>query len=253
VRAAVIIPTYNEAANIVTIAQGALAQPGVTWLVIVDDASPDGTGALADELHQQHPERVRVLHRAGKLGLGTAYRAGFAAALSLGADRIITMDADGSHNPSVIPAMLAASSDADLVIGSRYVPGGGTRGWGWHRQFLSAGANRVAHMAVGLRAHDGTSGFRCYTSDLLGRLPLDAIRSDGYSYLVEILYHCQTVGAKVAEVPILFQDRRRGASKLSRSEILEAVATVVRLAWERRCNRGRRPQSSPGQQAAPHQ
>lgn len=244
-KAAVIVPTYNEAPNILPLAEGVLAQPGVTWLIIVDDASPDGTGALADKLHQQQPERVRVLHRAGKLGLGTAYRAGFAEALALGADRVITMDADGSHDPAVIPALLEASAAADLVIGSRYVPGGGTRDWGWHRRFLSTCANRVAHMAAGLRAHDGTSGYRCYTADLLQRLPLDAIRSDGYSYLVEILFHCQTLGARIGEVPILFRDRHRGASKLSRTEILHAVGTVARLAWERRWNHHRRHPDKP--------
>ena len=244
VRAAVIIPTYNEAGNIVEVSERVLAQPGVTWLIIVDDASPDGTGDLADQLHDRYPRRVRVVHRAGKLGLGTAYRAGFCEAMALGADRLITMDADGSHDPAIIPAMLAASGNADLVIGSRYVTGGGTRDWGWHRQILSSWANRVAHLAAGLKAHDGTSGFRCYTSDLLQRVPLDAIQSNGYSYLVEILYHCQRAGARITEVPIVFRDRRRGASKLSRAEILHAIGTVFRLAWRRRCNRPAR--------AAPH-
>ncbi|MGC9359397.1 MAG: polyprenol monophosphomannose synthase [Anaerolineae bacterium] len=240
-RAAVIVPTYNEAGNIVEISERVLAQLGVTWLIIVDDASPDGTGYLADQLRDQHPTRVRVVHRAGKLGLGTAYRAGFTEAMALGADRVITMDADGSHDPAIIPAMLAASADADLVIGSRYVTGGGARDWGWHRQILSSWANGVAHLTAGLKAHDATSGFRCYTSELLQRVPLDAIRSDGYSYLVEILYHCQMAGAKIAELPILFQDRHQGMSKLSRTEILHAIGTVLRLAWQRRCNGAAQP------------
>jgi dolichol-phosphate mannosyltransferase len=237
VRAAVIVPTYKEAGNIVDISERVLEQPGVTWLIIVDDASPDGTGDLADQLHAQYPERAHVVHRSGKLGLGTAYRDGFSHAMALGADRVITMDADGSHDPAVIPTMLAASAHADLVIGSRYVAGGGTRDWGWHRRLLSSWANRVAHMTDGLKAHDGTSGFRCYTLDLLRRVPLEAVRSDGYSYLVEILYHCQMAGANVTEVPIIFQDRHQGASKLSRAEIVHAIGTVLRLAWRRRCDR----------------
>ena len=245
-RTAVIVPTYNEARNIASLAGALLALPVVTWLIIVDDNSPDGTGDLADALQRQTPERVHVIHRAAKQGLGTAYLAGFAQARALGAHRVITMDADGSHDPAVIPALLDASRHADLVIGSRYVPGGGTCAcWGWHRRLLSAWANRITHLALGLRACDTTSGYRCYAAELLRQLPLDRIRSNGYSYLVEILYHAQRLGATVDEVPILFQDRRHGASKLSRIEILHAMGTVARLTGDR-LSRGRHRSHAPG-------
>lgn len=229
----VIVPTYNEAQNLRPLVTAVLAQPGVTGVIVVDDASPDGTGQLATTLAAETGGRVCVVARPGKLGLGTAYKAGIAAAARLGAQRVFTMDADFSHPPGAIPRMLAASQRYELVIGSRYVAGGGTRHWGWHRRLLSRGANTFARASLGLVAHDCTAGFRCYHAGLLERLDLDAIRSDGYAFLVESLLACQRCGATVGEVPILFTDREHGASKISQREIVRALQTVGRLALRR--------------------
>lgn len=232
-RVAVIIPTYNERENLPPLAGEILALEQVDHLIVVDDNSPDGTGELADELAKRDP-RVVVVHRPGKQGLGRAYVAGFRRAMELGADVIITMDADFSHHPRYIPAMLEKlTMPCDIVIGSRYVPGGGTRHWGLDRQFLSAGANMVARLSLGLRAHDCTAGFRAYRRHVLESIPLDNIRSNGYSFLVEMLYRCQQAGFRVGEVPIIFEDRQRGQSKISREEIYKAMLTVFRLALDR--------------------
>ncbi|MGC8828044.1 MAG: polyprenol monophosphomannose synthase [Anaerolineae bacterium] len=240
-RVAVILPTYNERENLPPIAGEILAQEQVDHLIVVDDNSPDGTGELADELAEKDP-RIVVVHRPGKQGLGRAYVAGFRRAMELGADVIITMDADFSHHPRYIPAMLAKlDMPCDIVIGSRYVPGGGTRHWGLERQFLSAGANMVARLSLGLRAHDCTAGFRAYRRHVLESIPLDNIRSNGYSFLVEMLYRCQQAGFRVGEVPIIFEDRQRGESKISREEIYKAMLTVFRLALDRLARVWRRP------------
>ncbi len=230
---AFIIPTYNERENIVDLVPAVLAQNDDIHVIVVDDNSPDGTGELVEELAEKFPGRVAVIHRAGKLGLGTAYRAGFQLAIEWGADPICTMDADFSHDPRYIPAMLKDSPLHDLVIGSRYVPGGGVRNWGWHRKLLSKGANLVARTLLGLEAHDCTGGFRAYRLGLLQSLHLDEIQADGYSYLVEMLFRCQRAGTKIKEVPIIFEDRRRGASKISQKEILKAMGTVAHLALTR--------------------
>jgi dolichol-phosphate mannosyltransferase len=231
-RAAVIVPTYNERDNIGPLVEALVALPVVDRVIVVDDASPDGTGAIADELAQRHPQ-LEVIHRAGKLGLGTAYVAGIQRALTRPVDGVLTMDADFSHHPRYIPALVAESGDHDLVIGSRYVPGGGTLNWGPGRRCLSWTANFVARSALGLSAGDCTAGFRCYQRELIARIDLDAIRSNGYSFLVEMLYRCQQAGCRVGEVPILFENRRLGASKISRGEIVKAVMTVLRLSLER--------------------
>ena len=231
---AVIIPTYNERENLKELTEALLALPLTPplWIIVVDDNSPDGTGELADRLAAEHPE-VQVIHRRAKMGLGTAYTAGFRRALALGAERVLTMDADFSHSPSYIPLLLEASRTHGLVIGSRYVPGGGVRHWGLGRRLLSWGANAVARLLLGLRAHDCTAGYRCYRREVLLALDLDAIFADGYSYLIELLYRCQRKGFQIAEVPIIFTDRRRGASKISRQEIFKAGGTVLRLAIDR--------------------
>lgn len=225
----VIIPTYNEAENIALLVDQVLQQEGVNRAIIVDDNSPDGTGQIADRLAEQRPGQVDVVHRSGKLGLGTAYIAGYRRAFEQGATRIITMDADFSHQPGYIPAMLRLSESCDLVIGSRYVPGGGSRNWGIARRALSRGANTVAHITLGLAARDCTAGFRCYHADLLQAIDLDGIRSNGYSFLIEMLFLCQRMGASVGEVPIIFEDRRAGRSKISQSEIAKAWQTIARL------------------------
>ncbi len=238
--AAIIIPTYNERENLRELVEEilALGLPSL-WIIVVDDHSPDGTGEVADALAAEHPE-VQVIHRTGKLGLGTAYTTGFRRALALGAERILTMDADFSHLPSYIPLLLAASQHSGLSIGSRYVPGGGVRHWGIGRRLLSWGANTLARLVLGLKAHDCTAGYRCYRREVLASLDLDTIFADGYSYLIEILYRCQRRGFHVAEVPIIFTDRRRGASKISKQEIFKAGVTVLRLAVDRLRQRARR-------------
>ncbi len=229
--AIVVVPTYNEADNLPALAEAILGQKGIAHLVVVDDNSPDGTAAVAKMLADRLG-RLHVVSRPRKLGLGTAYVAGFRSALALGAERIVTMDGDFSHHPAYIPRLLAASADHEVVIGSRYVPGGGIGHWGWHRRALSRGANAVAHLAAGLEARDCTSGFRCYHTDLLRRIEFDRLRSSDYAFLIEMLFVCQQLGASIAEVPIVFEERRRGASKISRTEIWRALGTVARLtAW----------------------
>jgi dolichol-phosphate mannosyltransferase len=229
----VIVPTYNEAANLEPLVSELLAQPVALNLVVVDDGSPDGTGDLADRLASQHPDQMTVIHRPRKLGLGTAYLAGFRRALELAADNVMTMDADFSHHPRYIPAMVDLSASRAVVIGSRYVAGGGTRGSPLQRRLLSRGANAFARTLLGLRAHDATAGFRLYRREVLESVALDSIFSSGYSFLVEMLYLVQQAGWQVGEVPITFQDRYAGKSKISQGEIVRALYTVLRLAYRR--------------------
>ncbi len=225
-----IVPTYNEIENLEALVTQLLSLQEDLGVLVVDDNSPDGTGILADKLAAEQP-RLWVMHRPGKLGLGTAYRAGFRQALGMGAQLILTMDADFSHNPRYIPSMLAkVRAGSDLVIGSRYVRGGGAEGCTGWRIALSRGANLFAKGMLGLEASDCTAGFRCYRRAVLERIDLDAILSEGYSFLIEMLYRVQRAGFRVGEVPILFVNRRQGTSKISRSEILRALGTVLRLA-----------------------
>ena len=227
-----VLPTYNEKENLPALIAAIRGLDAGIHIIIVDDNSPDGTGALADALAHEGDD-VEVIHRSAKLGLGTAYRAGFTTALARGADLIMTMDADFSHDPSYIPALLEAARRYDLVIGSRYVPGGGIRNWEAHRKALSWTANTLAHAILGLHARDCTAGFRCYRRPILETVDLDAIRADGYSYLIEMLYHCERLGFSVGETPIIFTDRKLGQSKISRGEIFKAGGTVLRLAQDR--------------------
>ncbi|RMH20109.1 MAG: polyprenol monophosphomannose synthase [Acidobacteria bacterium] len=230
----VVLPTYNERDNLRSLVDQLLALPAGLGVIVVDDASPDGTGAVADRLARRQPQRVSVIHRPGKLGLGTAYLAGFALALERGAQRILTMDADFSHQPRYVPQLIRSCDDGhDLAIGSRYVDGGGMPGCPRRRRLLSAAANVFAHLLLDLSARDATAGFRCYRREVLEGLPLHEIRSDGYSFLVEILFLVKCQGFRVAEVPILFEDRKRGKSKISRQEIWKAIWTVLRLARRR--------------------
>jgi len=242
-RAVAIVPTYNEIENLAPLVEQLLGLRAGLGVIVVDDNSPDGTGRLADELAARH-HGVQVIHRPGKLGLGTAYKAGFARALAMASPLVITMDADFSHDPRFIPAMLAAAAKYDVVIGSRYVRGGGSEGCTLPRIALSRGANLFAKTLLGLRASDCTAGFRCYRRQVLERIDLDRIYSEGYSFLIEMLYWVQHAGFTVGEVPILFANRRRGASKISRREITRAMATVLRL-WS-----GRQPGGSPGRKPA---
>ena len=228
-----VLPTYNEAENITLLVPQLLALPVELKVLVVDDNSPDGTGDLADQMAASHPARVAVIHRSGKLGLGTAYLAGFRRALADGASHVLTMDADFSHDPCYIPEMVTRSASADLVIGSRYVPKGGAVDSPLMRRLISYAANFLAHVVLGLKARDVTAGFRLYRREVLDSAPLDSIRSSGYSFLIELLFLIEQRHWRVAEVPILFCDRKRGKSKISSQEIRRAMATVGRLAVRR--------------------
>jgi dolichol-phosphate mannosyltransferase len=248
--ALVIVPTYNEAENIERLVQEILEQPAPLHVVIVDDNSPDGTGRLADGLAARS-ERVQVIHRPGKLGLGTAYLAGFGRALERGYGYAITMDADFSHNPRYLPELLALMRDYDVAIGSRYVHGGGSARCSLGRVLLSRGANAFAKFVLGLKTHDCTAGFRCYRASVLRGLELETLFSNGYSFLVETITRCERRGFKVGELPILFDNRRLGKSKISRVEILKSVYTIFRLRfawlpWERWLAAYRRHRHAPG-------
>jgi dolichol-phosphate mannosyltransferase len=231
-KSTVIVPTFNERENIVLLIPELLALPIEVHVLVVDDNSPDSTGLIVEEMSAKNP-RVSAVHRSGKLGLGTAYIAGFKQALAAGSDRILTMDADYSHHPRYIPAMIERSQTADLVIGSRYVRGGGAVDSPAMRRLLSYGANAFAKIMLGLKAMDCTAGFRCYRREVLESIDLDSIFSNGYSFLIEMLYQVQRRGWKVSEVPIQFMDRRLGASKISRNEISRALYTVLRLSAAR--------------------
>jgi dolichol-phosphate mannosyltransferase len=225
--ATVCLPTYNERANIEPMLR-ALAPLGVRVLVI-DDNSPDGTGEIADGLAAELGF-VSVLHRERKEGLGPAYIAGFRRALADGADHVLEFDCDFSHDPSDVPRLIAAcEAGADLALGSRYVPGGGTRNWGLGRRLVSIGGSWYARVLLGVSIRDLTGGFKCYRRAVLERIDLDAIRSKGYAFQIETTYRTIRAGFTVVEVPILFSDRTAGASKMSRAIVLEAVKRVPAL------------------------
>jgi dolichol-phosphate mannosyltransferase len=229
----VVLPTYDEAENLPSIAQAILAAlPGAT-LLVVDDGSPDGTGRLADGLAADNP-RVRVRHRPGKAGLGKAYLEGFQVALEGGATSLVQMDADWSHDPLVLPALLApiTSDRADLVIGSRYVPGGRVLDWGLGRRLISRLGSIFAKTVLRLRPHDLTGGFKAWRASTLAAIPFDGIHAGGYVFQIEMTHRASRAGARVTEVPITFQDRRVGRSKMSRRIIVEALVVVVRLRWD---------------------
>jgi len=230
--AAVIIPTYNESDNIPKLVAEILALPMGVHVIVVDDNSPDGTGALVDSIAAQEL-RVHAVHRPSKMGLGTAHIAGMRHAFSLNLDPLVTMDADFSHHPRYIPSLLAGLDQFDVMIGSRYVPGGGTQGFSLQRKFLSNGANAFARLMLGLKATDCTAGFRAYRRPVLDSIDLDRIFSNGYSFLIELLFLCQLRDWRIGEVPIIYEDRRMGTSKISRTEIYKATYTVLRLYWRR--------------------
>jgi dolichol-phosphate mannosyltransferase len=228
-RALVCIPTYNEADNLGPITQAVLkAEPRVDILV-VDDNSPDGTGKIADALAAQEP-RIRVLHRATKEGLGRAYLAAFRWALAEGYTYIIEMDADFSHDPRYLPGLLdAAEAGADLVLGSRYVTGGGTVNWGIGRQVISKGGSLYARTILGVGINDLTGGFKCFNRRVLEAIELDEVKSTGYAFQIELTYRTLKKGFTVRELPIVFEDRRVGQSKMSRKIFLEALTMVWKL------------------------
>lgn len=222
----VVIPTYNERATLHEVVGRALAAPVEIDLLVVDDGSPDGTGRLADELAAAHPE-VHVLHRARKEGLGPAYRAGLGWGLDRGYDVLIEMDADLSHDPAQLPDLVTAVQDADLAIGSRYVPGGGVENWPWHRRALSAGGNIYVRLVTGMGVRDATSGYRAFRRPVLEAIGLRELRSDGYSFQLETALRTWRQGFRIREIPITFVERRAGASKISRSIVFEALWRVL--------------------------
>jgi dolichol-phosphate mannosyltransferase len=228
----VVIPTYNERANLPGVIQAVLELVPAARIIVVDDGSPDGTGAIADELANS-TGRVEVIHRTSKDGIGPAYIAGFTRALALQSALIVTMDADGSHAPADLVTMMAATDNADLVVGSRYIKGGSTVGWPKSRQLLSRMGGRSARLVLRAPVNDLTSGFKIYRREALSALPLDNLKSDGYSFQIETTWRTWTRGLRVREVPITFHDRVAGKSKLSRRIVVEAVFVVWRLRFER--------------------
>lgn len=229
---AIVIPTYNECGNIERLVSAILALPIDAQVIVVDDNSPDGTGALVAEMAAR-TARVHGVHRSAKLGLGTAHIAGMRRAFALDLDPIVTMDADYSHHPRYIPGLLAGLGACDVMIGSRYAPGGGMEGRAAGLRLVSWGANRFARTLLALRAGDCTSGFRAYRRSVLESLDLDHVFSNGYSFLIEMLFLCQARGWRIGETAIVYQDRSVGTSKISRAEIYKATYTVLRLAGRR--------------------
>ncbi len=230
--AAVVIPTYNDRDNLPALIKEILAFDGYR-IIVVDDDSPDGTGALADGLAVTYPGRVSVIHRRNARGLGRSLVAGLTRALSDGADLIFQMDADFSHDPKYLPAMAAAASEADLVLGSRYLQGISVVNWPLHRIILSTLANRYVRAVTGLEEKDCTTGFRCWRREALAKLPLEGLISDGYAFLVEQLFLARRSGCRVKEVPIIFIERREGASKLSGTVLIESAIVPWRLRLKR--------------------
>jgi dolichol-phosphate mannosyltransferase len=229
----VILPTYNEAENLERIAAAVLEQlPDSGRVLVVDDNSPDGTGEIAERLAAEN-ERIRVLHREHKEGLGPAYLAGFHVALDAGAQRIVEMDADFSHDPAHLPKLIGAAEHFDLVIGSRYVPGGGVTDWGPLRRFISRGGSAYARVALGLPIRDLTGGFKCFRREVLEAIHLDTIEARGYAFQVETTYRAIKAGFRVAEIPIVFKDRADGTSKMNRSIVAEAIWRVPAMRFRR--------------------
>jgi dolichol-phosphate mannosyltransferase len=218
-----VLPTYNEAENVEPLVEAARAKlPPSAQVLIVDDSSPDGTGTIADRIAERH-ENVRVLHRARKEGLGPAYIAGFRQALEGGAGLVLEMDADFSHDPAYLPRLLEAAKRADLVLGSRYVPGGGVSDWGPLRRAVSRGGSAYARLVLGVDVRDLTGGFKCFRREVLEAIDLDEISTSGYAFQVEMTYRAIRLGFKVLEVPIVFRERRVGTSKMDLGIAAEAV------------------------------
>lgn len=227
-KALVVVPTYNERDNLPILVSGVLAHEGFRVLV-VDDGSPDGTGAIADGLAAANPGRVEVMHRTGPRGLGRSYVDGLRHALQTDAELIFQMDADLSHNPEYLPALAAGAQEHDVVIGSRYMMGVSVVNWPLHRIFLSAFANRYIKAVTRLTPSDCTSGYRCWRRDALRKIPLDRVASAGYAFLVEMLFRAAQNGSRIGEVPIIFVERRQGQSKVSKAVLLESLITPWRL------------------------
>ncbi|GAC1568073.1 MAG: polyprenol monophosphomannose synthase [Ktedonobacteraceae bacterium] len=242
----IIIPTYNEYDNLRPLLEQIATYAPASDILIVDDNSPDGTGKLADEIQAENT-RLNVLHRAGKLGLGTAYIAGFKYAVEHQYDAAFEMDADFSHDPRYLPDFLSKIEHADLVIGSRYVKGGGTPNWSLLRRFISGGGNIFARFMLGIPVHDCTAGYRCYRRSVLESIDLDTVESQGYAFQVELAYRVYKRGFKIVETPIIFLDRRVGKSKMSRTIFIEGFTWVIRARFS---GSSREVNLSPPQNAA---
>jgi dolichol-phosphate mannosyltransferase len=233
-RVLVVVPTYNERENLPVLARGVLSHPNCR-LLVVDDGSPDGTGAVADDLAREFPGRIEVMHRTGPRGLGRSYVDGLRKAIAdADVDLICQMDADLSHNPEYLPALAAATAEHDVVIGSRYLNGVSVVNWPLHRIFLSAFANRYVRAVTGISATDCTSCFRCWRREALARIPLNAMVSNGYAFLVEMLFEAATHGCRIGEVPIIFVERRQGQSKVSGRILAESLIVPWRLRFRHR-------------------
>jgi dolichol-phosphate mannosyltransferase len=235
--ALVIVPTFNERENLPVLATALMTDPEVSMLV-VDDRSPDGTGELADGLARDYPGRIEVMHRTERPGLGRSYIDGIRSVLDRPVDVICQMDSDLSHDPQHLRGLIAATAQADVAIGSRYIPGGAIVNWPLRRKLLSRFANSYIRLVTGLTPHDCTSGYRCWRREALAALPLDQFGANGYSFLVEMLFAASAAGLTFAEVPITFVERRLGESKLSRAVLVESAITPWRLVAGRK---GRRP------------
>ncbi len=230
----IVVPTYNERDNVEGVADRFLAALPGSEILFVDDNSPDGTGAILDEIARADP-RIHVMHRAGKLGLGTAYVEGFGWGLARGYEYLFEMDADGSHDPSYLTQMLALAEDgADVVVGSRWVPGGGTEGWGIGRKVISRGGSFYARTILGIDVRDVTAGFVCWRRAALEGIDLASMTSNGYSFQIEMKYRALKKGMRIVETPIVFVDRRVGQSKMSRAIVAEALIKVWWLRFGRR-------------------
>lgn len=232
-RVLVVLPTYNEAENIDNVLRRIRSALPAGAVLVVDDGSPDGTADIAEQVHKEIGG-IEVLRRRSKSGLGSAYRAGFAWGLERGWDVMIEMDADLQHDPDALPALVAAVDDGhDLVVGSRYVPGGSIPNWKWHRRLLSQGGNMYAAALLGLHITDSTSGFRAYRAEMLRRIDLSAVRAEGYGFQIEMVYEIVRAGGRVTEIPIRFVDRVEGKSKMSMTIVIEALVLVTWWALRR--------------------
>lgn len=223
----VVLPTYNEAGTIGEVLRRSRAALAEAQILVVDDGSPDGTADLADAVAAELGG-IDVMRRKARAGLGDAYRAGFAWGMERGAEVLVQMDSDLSHDPDVLPDLVAALDDHDMVIGSRYVPGGSIPAWGWHRRLLSKGGNVYSSRLLGLAIKDMTSGYRAYRRSVLELIDLDSLHADGYGFQIEVVFRAAQAGARIAEVPICFVDRQAGVSKMTTSIITEALGLVTR-------------------------
>ncbi len=251
-RLLVSLATYNEAGNLRPLVEAIRRYAPDASILVIDDNSPDGTGRIADDLRASQPD-IHVIHRPGKQGLGTATIAAMRFAIEHGFDHLLNMDADFSHDPEYIPALRAGMADHDLMIGSRYVPGGGVEGgFTLKRRFMSTGINTYARLMLGLTSRDNSGAFRCYRVSKLAQIDFDRIRSRGYSFQEEILFWCQAVGCRIGETPIVFKDRRAGASKINGREAVSALLILFQLGVARRTGRiSARPKDRPARAASP--